>query len=366
MKIKLIIGVLGGVLLSACGGGANPGANPDAPAQTTSTGIEGKTQYPAYANPSGPLCEKKLETIGREQYCIEPTSSSIGLLELKELLLAPDGPLVHFSLKGLNLYYEAHRGNPDAPSGTTQWPDLPHFRGMSSKDVYVGQGTMRFEGWLVDDFDNLYTNGHEASELTPNVYSFEASPVKHATLNFNNAFGMVMLERLNSSGEPPTPGDPTSGWNGWDNWNTSVGLLTDWSDAPEETTLYYEGFVTVTGWPGNEAHAGCEVKVTVDIKGGSASATAVSCTEGSTSVVFGGSLKFHVNKSLISGLFDNSVSLSVMDTEQGVAVVDETVTDIAGGIYGSQAASVFIQGASGTAGFLLYANRVAAPPPVTR
>lgn len=350
MHYKIMLGAAMCASLAACGGGgestsATPMATPN-----------GKTQYAAYAAPAGALCAQVSNDFQLNEYCVEPTSSSATALVLQQYLLNPSGRRVHFALPGFNITVDQ--------TGR-------HYLGMVTRDAYVGEGLIKL--------DSL-TYGSQARtwSLTPDLYALIADSTAHQlTIDSNDtAVDWIQINRTNiSSTQDPNSAVTTLTW---DTWNTVLGQLTDWTDAPDATTLTYAGSLSIDGGPSGTidlpdgsnkerwATGSCDVTVTFDVRLGVLRVVPSNCTGSAQDVgttivgtaTTGGYLEFSVRGSRISPRYTWPTQLSVSNSDLGVNVSGETVNDVTGGVFGSQAHSLYIEGHSSLVGFRLAATLV--------
>lgn len=350
MHYKIMLGAVMCASLAACGGGgestsATPMATPN-----------GKTQYAAYAAPAGALCAQVSSDFQLNEYCVEPTSSTATPVVLQQYLLNPSGKFVHFALPGFNITIDQ----------TSR-----RYLGMVTRDAYVGRGVIQLDGLT-------YGSQVRTWSLTPDLYSLIADSANHQlTIDSNDtAVDWIQINRTNisSTSQPNNPAPALT----WDSWSTVLGQLTDWTDAPDATTLTYTGSISIDGGPSGSidlpdgsnkerwATGSCDVTVTFDVRQGMLRVVPSQCSGsaadyGTTTVgsaTNGGYLEFSVRGSRVSPSYTWPTLLSVNNADLGVSVNAETIYDVAGGVFGSQAHSLYIEGHSTLAGFRLAATRV--------
>ncbi|MDI1261206.1 hypothetical protein [Aquabacterium sp.] len=353
------------VALAACGGGGDAPA--DAPSVTPQSSPQGKVAYDAYASPSGTFCTQTDLDVKLGEYCVEPTSSNARLAELSTYLLNPvEGKLVHFQTIGFGLYI-------DKDGRKT-------YKGMESRDLYVGKHKFTLEGNTYGPEDADFS-GAQLGGAERNMHDMVTGGDLSRQLIFQTGYAedFADLRRQNLTFDPqherpqPIPN--------FDFWSTKIGLRTDWLDAPDETMLTYKGSVNMQGDMGGasvidpatgrtliiDSSVNCDVVATLDVKRGKIMVEVSACTSadvqmGATTAGFAtAEWHFDVRKSVVKkGAFPTQVQLSNLDMNLHV---DQAIADVTGGIYGSQARTLYIEGHGPNSAIVIIAMRTDARVP---
>ncbi|MBC7700188.1 hypothetical protein [Aquabacterium sp.] len=336
--------------LAACGGGS------DAPPATPLANIQGKVAYDAYASPAGMLCANSTMGPGLEETCEEPTSSSVQIAQLNAYLLNPeDGKFVHFTTTGFNLLRDKN--------------GIYTYGGMLSRDVYVGRHRFMLES-------NTY-GPEEATfgPIGPGMHYMLAGGDTSRQLIFETGYAADFSELRRQNLTPEwQPGFSVPLIN-WDNWTAKLGLRSDWLDAPDETLLTYTGAVNIQGDTGragvinpetggtvaSDSSVDCDIDAVLDLKLSQIRVQINSCTSavvemGTTAATFDTTeWHFDVRKSVVS---KGMLPIQVKVSNPGLQLsVDQTIADITGGIYGSQARTIYIEGHGANSAIRLIAMR---------
>jgi hypothetical protein len=348
MKKKIISMSAVGLVLAACGGGGSSG---DAPTSVAAS---------IFSEPQDLQCELVLG----EKICNAPTSSRGSKEQIKAALNDPLAGAMRFSQFGFTINSDNLLSSDGsqlvAVSGQASY-------GGSEEALVIGQNALQFKGksYRYDKtFPNSEIRGYCATK-TDCIYIDPNVP-------WDQGESLVQFNATDTTGSSATS-QVIEGHGKY--WEGYFGLLSDRNDVsvPADETIKYQGVVIFQGGDGtplgasqfNGGSVACSIEFALNTRNGQVSTSGATCTDNQNSQLQFSLANLQVEKSRIrSGVAGDAASASAprllsLGKEQLFARVDSfKSTQVAGGIYGKNAAVLTVLGSGTQGAFFVIANRL--------
>ncbi len=347
MKTRIFSASVVGLILSACGGG---GASVDAPTPAAAS---------IFSDPQDMQCELVLG----ERACSAPTSSRGSKAQINSALTDPLSGSMKFTQFGFTIntdsMFSSDGTQTVAVSGQASYSG-------SLETLVIGAKALQFKGksYLYDKtYPNTEIRGYCVTEkdciyIDPNV-------------PWDGTDSLIQFNATDGTGTYVTPQTSESHAKFWEGY---FGLLSDRNDVtlPADETIKYQGVVVFQGGDGtplgitqlNGGSAGCPIELALNTRNGKVSTSGAACIDNNNSQLQFSLADLQVDKSRIlsdvAGAAANASAPRIFSVgKEGLFTHVDSFksTQLAGGIYGKDAAVLTVLGSGPQGVFFIIANR---------